>query len=492
MLSVVIPVYNRLENFKLCMAALEHQKDVEHFEVVVVDDGSTDGLKEWLYETHSNPDYRNGFGTLLDLKYINSLREIELVAPIFYLSGGPNKNRFTAGRARNIGAFNCRGDLIVFLDGEIVLNENALHHYQIAHEASPSVIITGRYHWLPPFEFAGYEEMLWKEPDNYHQFIIDAEEIGLKRKDVNFDGVAGPDHRQRGPEGAPDGYTEDVHASVGNSGLSSLSGNIGYPKDLFWDLGGFDERIIGHGGEDADLGLAAAAHGARWLHYRPIYGWHTWHPRDQRKNARELQANIAFIDAKHGVGAYEGEAKLHDDHDWKDPIHYHAHLGAELVKGSTPTVCVVRENHYLKLSSPRWLVKLGFTWSDLKTVDDGYFEGKTYEGDALDESPQPAKVQQIVVSEKLKNSPIQISSDCPFDKSEPSSYRKYEKATLVHPTNGHTVYSVRDKWAIALTTPEWIDILGFTGDEVIDVPEYALHGIEVVKATPDHKTYLVR
>jgi GT2 family glycosyltransferase len=45
--SFIIPTYNRLEALKLCLARLEAQS-CKDFEVIVVDDGSTDGTAEWV------------------------------------------------------------------------------------------------------------------------------------------------------------------------------------------------------------------------------------------------------------------------------------------------------------------------------------------------------------------------------------------------------------------------------------------------------------
>ncbi|HJO78639.1 MAG TPA: glycosyltransferase family 2 protein, partial [Prochlorococcaceae cyanobacterium Fu_MAG_134] len=49
--SVVIPTYNRRSILEKCLLALEQQalpSEVEAYEVIVVDDGSTDGTPTWL------------------------------------------------------------------------------------------------------------------------------------------------------------------------------------------------------------------------------------------------------------------------------------------------------------------------------------------------------------------------------------------------------------------------------------------------------------
>lgn len=54
--------------------------------------------------------------------------------------------------------------------------------------------------------------------------------------------------------------------------------NIAYPRELLERLGGFDERFDG-GGEDADLGLRALAHGARRVYVDDARIWHAVHSR---------------------------------------------------------------------------------------------------------------------------------------------------------------------------------------------------------------------
>ena len=51
-ISVVIPTHNRLEVLAEVLQALEFQQDPPPFEVVVVDDGSTDGTSDWLRNRH--------------------------------------------------------------------------------------------------------------------------------------------------------------------------------------------------------------------------------------------------------------------------------------------------------------------------------------------------------------------------------------------------------------------------------------------------------
>ena len=95
--SVVIPTYNRRPILEKCLLALEQQQTsgtpVERYEVVVVDDGSTDGTPTWLRQNTDR---------------FAHLRLIEQV------HGGP-------AEGRNRGVKHARGDVIVFIDSDLVV-----------------------------------------------------------------------------------------------------------------------------------------------------------------------------------------------------------------------------------------------------------------------------------------------------------------------------------------------------------------------------------
>ena len=55
--SIVIPTYNRLPILEKCLFALENQKlntNISNYEVIVVDDGSTDGTTSWINKNKAN------------------------------------------------------------------------------------------------------------------------------------------------------------------------------------------------------------------------------------------------------------------------------------------------------------------------------------------------------------------------------------------------------------------------------------------------------
>ena len=98
LVSVVIPTYNRLPILKKCLNALENQIliDLIHdYEIVIVDDGSTDGTTDWLKN---------------NIEIFPHLRLFE------QSHGGP-------AQGRNLGVNKSTGDLIVFIDSDLVVDK---------------------------------------------------------------------------------------------------------------------------------------------------------------------------------------------------------------------------------------------------------------------------------------------------------------------------------------------------------------------------------
>lgn len=100
--SVVIPTYNRKPILEKCLRAL-HQQVFSHtlitdYEVVVVDDGSTDGTLAWLD---------------------NAQTEFPQVVVYAQDHQGP-------AAARNLGVEKARGDTIIFIDSDLVVTPQFL------------------------------------------------------------------------------------------------------------------------------------------------------------------------------------------------------------------------------------------------------------------------------------------------------------------------------------------------------------------------------
>ncbi len=116
-LSVIVPVYNSSQELKLCLAALK-QSDYEDFEVIVVDDGSSEAIEPIVarYE----------------------FRYLKLAGP-----KGP-------ARARNRGVEIAKGLYVVFIDADVCVHKDTLERFAEAFAANSDLAaVLGSYDELP-------------------------------------------------------------------------------------------------------------------------------------------------------------------------------------------------------------------------------------------------------------------------------------------------------------------------------------------------------
>ena len=98
--SVIVASYNRLDEIRDLLASLESLEfDRGNFELIVVDDGSTDGTLEFLKEYRSNVSYKFNY--------------------VAQENRGP-------GAARNLGMEAAQGDFFIFIDSDCSVPPNWL------------------------------------------------------------------------------------------------------------------------------------------------------------------------------------------------------------------------------------------------------------------------------------------------------------------------------------------------------------------------------
>ena len=94
--SIVIPTYNRKPILEKCLAALENQKlnsNTSNYEIIVVDDGSTDGTSTWIKNNKDNFPHV----VLFQQKH-----------------GGP-------ALGRNLGVIKSKYEIIIFIDSDLIV-----------------------------------------------------------------------------------------------------------------------------------------------------------------------------------------------------------------------------------------------------------------------------------------------------------------------------------------------------------------------------------
>ncbi|MCD6326271.1 glycosyltransferase [bacterium] len=106
-ISIIIPTFNRLDKLKSVIASLRRQSyPADRFEIIVVDDGSTDGTAAWLADA----------------------------------AGGAPNLRFEIAEhagpavARNVGVKMAEGEILLFLGDDTIASEDLLSKHACEHE----------------------------------------------------------------------------------------------------------------------------------------------------------------------------------------------------------------------------------------------------------------------------------------------------------------------------------------------------------------------
>ena len=205
-ISVVIPTYNRLPILQTCLRALEAQRleaPLTGFEVVLVDDGSTDETVAWLTAQAA------------------ALPHLRLIQQSH---GGP-------AQGRNRGVENARGEVIVFIDSDLVVTPTFLSCHAKALERQ------------------------WQQAGHRRCFTY-----GAVINTANFSDPTSEPHKLR-----------DL------SWAYFATGNVAIDRALLEGAGLFDTRFHLYGWEDLELGERLRLQGVELVRCPEAVGYH-WHP----------------------------------------------------------------------------------------------------------------------------------------------------------------------------------------------------------------------
>lgn len=247
LLTVIIPSYNNCLYLLNTLRHLEQQTLAKNqYEVVVVDDGSCDKMSEGLVELVKD------FKMPIRFLYYPRMKQRKM-----------GDNQFRAGLARNYGVKFARGELLVFLDSDILTPADFLQKTLELH-AQHDVVQWRReyFHKDVPSVSMHYGEVTKKQhcyiPEGgyWHQFYESAEKNGWK---------ALPDYWKYGCTYA-----------------------FSLKKSLFKDAGWFRKTFCFYGLEDTDLTWRLAQRGCSfYLEPTPVY--HLFH-----ENSRSEYFNSAY------------------------------------------------------------------------------------------------------------------------------------------------------------------------------------------------------
>jgi glycosyltransferase involved in cell wall biosynthesis len=206
-ISVVIPTYNRLPILEKCLSALHEQKftddKIQNYEIVVVDDGSTDDTLTWLARSRE------------------SLPRVQVW----------QQNHQGPAAARNLGVEKAKGDIIIFIDSDLVVTEVFLQSHADALTHS------------------------WETGGNDRSFTY-----GAVINTCNFDDP-----------------TSEPYKLTDFSAAYFATGNVAIAKKWLEKAGGFDTRFQLYGWEDLELGVRLKQLGLKLIKCPQAVGYH-WHP----------------------------------------------------------------------------------------------------------------------------------------------------------------------------------------------------------------------
>ena len=255
--SVVIPTHNRLEVLAEVIRALEFQDGAPEFEVVVVDDGSSDGTAAHL-------------ATLVARGTIRFLRTIR--TPHVGLAA-----------ARNAGVRASRGTHVYFIDDDVVPAPGCIAAMLRHTGFAPNDVHVGE---LRNVRLAAVRSLL------------------AASRAVDFKGFSPLDE-------LCEFHSMYAAAKVLFSGETSsppavwwaviTGGNLCVPRTALSAVGGFDESFTHWGPEDADLCYRLFRSGITARYHDDCRLFHLDHPRDAKLIRVAMMRNAGLLYKKHGT-----------------------------------------------------------------------------------------------------------------------------------------------------------------------------------------------
>jgi LmbE family N-acetylglucosaminyl deacetylase/glycosyltransferase involved in cell wall biosynthesis len=210
-LSLLLITYNKLAYLRGALLALQLLDEPrEDFEVIVIDDGSTDGTRSFLAEFEPN----------------------------YTLRWASQAN---AGRsaARNVGAKLARGALYVILDDDFLIHPGSLGALWRAHQAEPERILISSLQHIGVGHVAGLLETIVRDGTvswgDLHDTAPAEDEYALA------------DLMRRMLSAGIERFAVPWMAAQGMS--------VSIPARVFARLEGYDERFTAYGMEDFDIGF---------------------------------------------------------------------------------------------------------------------------------------------------------------------------------------------------------------------------------------------
>jgi glycosyltransferase involved in cell wall biosynthesis len=269
-ISVVIPTRNRLPLLRHCLRSLERQDaPTQEHEIIVVDDGSQDGTAEFLSQWHPTC----------------SATALHLPQP-----------RGRSG-ARNHGLAAASGEVVIFLDGDVIAPPTLISTHRRHHAAGgPRTVVSGYpWCWRTLYTWA-FHDFTTAQHADMRRF---AAQRGVRPPQLLdpqlLDDWEGFIQWAGGPLAAPGTPARAAEPDAAPF-LWFITVDVSAPRAALVGAGGFSERFRGHGLEDWELGYRLWRRGARFVSDPGGGVFHQAHPPRERSRSDYLHNYAVFLD----------------------------------------------------------------------------------------------------------------------------------------------------------------------------------------------------
>ncbi|HUU68798.1 MAG TPA: glycosyltransferase [Planctomycetota bacterium] len=278
--SVILPCFNKARLLPLSLAGFRNQSESpKDFEIIVVDDGSTDGTARVVRQR-----------TRLNLRYLRKP------------NAGPSS-------ARNHGIAHALGAIVIFSDPDMIPCPDFIRSHVVHHPpGSRNAVIGGKKDvlaqlpwWMPRWPFVPLATGLHGRFPRRSRIVLSLllqafstrpliREPQLSREFGSLDRLLLPFSV---PEPPPD------LQQLAIPWVFLLSGNFSIRSETLQQSGAFDETFRGWGLEDIELGYRLHKHGVQFIYERAALSYHQVHAFSPSRNNAALAVNLQRFIAKH-------------------------------------------------------------------------------------------------------------------------------------------------------------------------------------------------
>lgn len=290
--SIIMPAYNKYEYVSLSLYCLLKQTfEYAKFEVILIDDCSTD--KTHLIPTEFDPPFK--------FKYIRLLK---------------NQGR---SRARNTGIIHAEGEIIIFLDGEMLTEPDFIENHYSHHIDKKDMVVCGAFHYRGIYTFltSKFNNQQWQHIDSfvpsnpyylfrYKKFKRNYQDTETLFPLITYNDI---DNKRYHSLSFHNWYfTKELNNGIKDFGIelnhftlpyiAFLTGDVSVSRELLDKAGYFDESFLGYGAEDWELGYRLYKNGARFILDPLTFCYHQEHPTSPN-NFPEAMGNLYKFMKKH-------------------------------------------------------------------------------------------------------------------------------------------------------------------------------------------------